>query len=167
VDASRPTPPTTQLGESGTHIRAGRLVLLLIAGAVALLCTGGAGVAFVAYRDATEPDRSSPDVAVSNYLRALLIERNDTRADLYSCSNDDGLRPIRAFREDIEARERQHSISIVVSWGSLTVQESPGRATVGTEISRTISDGTEKELHDWRFDLTDEGGWRVCGATPL
>jgi hypothetical protein len=167
VDASRPTPPTTQLGESGIRVRAGRLVLLLIAGAVALLCTGGAGVAFVAYRDATEPDRSSPDVAVSNYLRALLLERNDTRADLYACGNDGGLTAIRAFRQDIEARERQYSITIVVSWGALTVQESPGGTTVSTEISRTISDGSEKYLEDWRFDVVDESGWRVCGATRL
>ncbi|WP_173157385.1 hypothetical protein [Phytohabitans suffuscus] len=90
---------------------------MLIVGTLALLCTGGAGVAFVAYRDATEPDRSSPDVAVSNYLRALLVERNDVRVDLYTCSNDAALGAIRAFREEIEAREKQHSIRIVVSWG--------------------------------------------------
>lgn len=166
MDVSRPTPPTTQLGKSGTRVRAGRLVLLLIAGAVALLCTGGAGVAFVAYRDATEPDRSSPDVTVSNYLRALLVERNDTRVDLYTCSSS-RLGAIRAFKDDVEARERQHSMRIVVSWGALTVQETPRGATVDTEISRTISDGTEKELQNWRFDLVDEDGWRVCGATQL
>jgi len=167
VDASRPTPPTTQLGESGTRVRAGRLVLLLIAGAVALLCAGGAGVAFVAYRDATEPDRSSPDVAVSNYLRALLLERNDTRAGLYACGNDGGLTAIRAFRQDIEVREQQYSIRIVVSWGSLVVQESQGHTTVTTEISKTISDGSESEWANWRFDLVDQAGWRVCGATRL
>lgn len=167
MDASRPTQPTTQLGESGTRVRAGRLVVLLIAGAVALLCTGGAGVAFIAYRDVTEPDRSSPDVAVSDYLRALLLERNDTRADLYTCASTARLRTIRDFRDEIEARERQYSIRIVVSWGALTVQESPGGTTVTTEISRTISDGSEKYLEDWRFDVVDEGGWRVCGATRL
>lgn len=167
MDASRPSPPTTHLGKSGTHVRAGRLVLLLIAGAIALLCTGGAGVAFVAYRDATEPDRTSPDVTVSNYLRALLVERNDTRAGLYTCSSDGSLGAIRAFRDEVEVREKQYSVRIVVSWGALTVQESPGRTIVSTEISRTISDGTEKDLQNWRFDLVDEDGWRVCGATRL
>ncbi|WP_460846357.1 Rv0361 family membrane protein [Phytohabitans suffuscus] len=137
---------------------------MLIVGTLALLCTGGAGVAFVAYRDATEPDRSSPDVAVSNYLRALLVERNDVRVDLYTCSNDAALGAIRAFREEIEAREKQHSIRIVVSWGAMSVQESSGRSTVTTEISRTISDGSEKDLQNWRFDLVDQSGWRVCGA---
>ncbi|GAA4460787.1 hypothetical protein GCM10023170_062470 [Phytohabitans houttuyneae] len=142
-------------------------MVLLVAGALALLCAGGAGVAFVAYRDATEPDRSSPDVAVSNYLRALLLERNDVRVDLYSCRDDGSLAPMRAFRAQIEEQEKQYSITIVISWGALIVQEMSGRATVTTEISRTISDGTEKDLQDWRFDLVDEGGWRVCGATRL
>jgi hypothetical protein len=140
---------------------------MLVAGALALLCTGGAGVAFVAYRDATEPDRSSPDVTVSNYLRALLVERNDVRVGLYSCSNGRDLGPIRAFKSEIEEREKQHSVRIVVSWGAMTVQELPGRTTVTTEISRTISDGSEKDLQNWRFDLVDEDGWRVCGATRL
>ncbi|GAB3513584.1 hypothetical protein GCM10027575_30650 [Phytohabitans suffuscus] len=152
------------MGGSNTRVRVGRLVLMLIVGTLALLCTGGAGVAFVAYRDATEPDRSSPDVAVSNYLRALLVERNDVRVDLYTCSNDAALGAIRAFREEIEAREKQHSIRIVVSWGAMSVQESSGRSTVTTEISRTISDGSEKDLQNWRFDLVDQSGWRVCGA---
>jgi hypothetical protein len=148
-------------------VRVGRLVLMLVAGAVALLCTGGAGVAFVAYRDATEPDRTSPDVTVSNYLRAMLIERNDTRASLYTCDADSGLGEMRSFREEIEIRENQYSIRIVLSWGSLAVQESPGRSTVTTEISRTISDGTEKDLQNWRFELVDEDGWRVCSASRL
>lgn len=124
-------------------------------------------MALVAYRDATEPDRSSPDITVSNYLRALLIERNDVRAGLYTCSNESSLAAIRAFRTDIEERERQHSIRIVVSWGAMSFDESSGRATVTTEISRTISDGTEKDLQDWRFDLVDEDGWRVCGAVRI
>jgi hypothetical protein len=140
---------------------------MLVAGALALLCTGGAGVAFVAYRDATEPDRSSPDVTVSNYLRALLVERNDVRADLYTCGNDTGLAAIRTYRQDVEALERQHSMRIVVSWGSLVVQKIQGRTTVTTEISRTVSDGSESDWANWRFDLADEDGWRVCGATRL
>ncbi|MDQ7906935.1 hypothetical protein RB614_20695 [Phytohabitans sp. ZYX-F-186] len=164
MDASRPSPPTTPLAGSTTHIHVGRLVLMLVAGALALFCTGGAGIAFVSYRDATEPDRSSPDVAVSNYLRALLVERNDVRVDLYACSSDEGLGAIRAFKEEIVERERQHAIRIVVSWGAMTTQELSGRAIVTTEISRTISDGSEKDLQNWRFDVVDENGWRVCGA---
>ncbi|GFJ80164.1 hypothetical protein Phou_043440 [Phytohabitans houttuyneae] len=98
-------PPRGPLGGAAGCGRAG-----------AAVC-GGAGVAFVAYRDATEPDRSSPDVAVSNYLRALLLERNDVRVDLYSCRDDGSLAPMRAFRAQIEEQEKQYSITIVISWG--------------------------------------------------
>lgn len=163
MDAS-PSPPTTQLGKSGTRVRAGRLALLLIVGAVALLCTGGAGVAFVAYRDATEPDRSSPDVAVDNYLRAFLVDRNDTRAKLYVCQGSATFAEMDAFRRDIEARETENSIKIVISWGSLAVDTRDGQGDVTVEIRRTISDGSESYRQAYRFEVVDQDGWRVCGA---
>jgi hypothetical protein len=140
---------------------------MMLGGVVALLCFGGAGVAFVAYRQATEPDRSAPDVAVSNYLRALFVERNDVQAELYTCGNKEALGPIEDFLADVKAREQQHSISIVVSWGSLTVEGSGERATVTTDVSRTISDGSESDHQTWRFGLIDEDGWRVCSAAKV
>lgn len=153
--ATRPATP---------RARKARLVLLMVGGLVALLCVGGAGVAFVAYRDATEPDRSSPDVAVSNYLRAVFVDRDDTRADTLTCREDSGLASILDFRQEVEAREQQFSISIIVSWGELVVRESGERATVTTEISRTIADGSESDRQNWRFGVVDEDGWRVCDA---
>lgn len=137
---------------------------MLIAGALALMCTGGAGVAFVAYRDATEPDRSSPDVAVDNYLRAFLVDRNDTRAELYVCQSSHDLMEMEVFRQDIEAREVEHSIKIIISWGSLVVSTQGGRGVVTVELRRTISDGSESDRQNYRFDVVDDGGWRVCGA---
>jgi hypothetical protein len=145
-------------------VRTGRLVLMIVAGVVGLLCLGGAGVALVAYRDATEPDRSAPDVAVDNYLRAYLVDRNDTRAGLFSCKDSEGLADMRAFRQDIEARESQHSIKVQVSWGALTVVTSGNRSQISVEIRRTVSDGSESDRQVWRFDAVDEEGWRVCGA---
>lgn len=140
---------------------------MLIGGALALLCTGGAGVAFVAYRDATEPDRSSPDVAVDNYLRAYLVDRNDTRAQLYVCENAAELGAIDALRRDIEAKEAEHSINIVVSWGSLVMDTNGGQSVVTVEVRRTISDGSERIRETYRFDVVDSGGWRVCGAQKV
>ncbi|BCB80351.1 hypothetical protein GCM10022251_04880 [Phytohabitans flavus] len=154
----------TALGGSNTQVRTGRLVLMLIAGALVLLCAGGAGVALVAYRDATEPDRSSPDVAVDNYLRAFLVDRNDTRAQLYACRTSAQLTVMDALRRDIEAREAEHSIKIMVSWGSLTVDERAGRSDVTVEVRRAIADGSESDRQTYRFDVVDENGWRVCGA---
>jgi hypothetical protein len=164
VDASRPTPPTTQLGESGTHIRAGRLVLLLIAGAVALLCTGGAGVAFVAYRDATEPDRSSPDAAVDNYLRAYLVDRDDVLAGQYSCADGD-LATMTDFREDLTRREQRFNTRFTTTWGSLSVVEINERmAEVAVElrISAFVDGHQQSDLQSWTLVVKDEDGWRVC-----
>jgi hypothetical protein len=138
---------------------------MLVAGALALLCTGGAGVAFVAYRDATEPDRSSPDVTVDNYLRAFLVDRNDTRAQLYLCRPSLRLTEMEVLREDIEAREAEHSIKIVTSWGSLKVDTQGGQSMVTVEVLRTISDGSESDRQTYLFNVVDDGGWRVCGAS--
>lgn len=121
-------------------------------------------MALVAYRDATEPDRSSPDVAVDNYLRAFLVERNDTRAELYTCRTSKRFAEMDVMRRDIEAREAEFSINITVSWGSLTVNNQGDKSVVGVELRRTISDGTESVRDTYHFDVVDEDGWRVCGA---
>src|SRR5690606_42074775 len=50
-----------------------RLVLGIIAGALAVVLTAGATVIYVAYDRYTRPDRSAPDVVVDNYLRSYLV----------------------------------------------------------------------------------------------
>lgn len=144
-----------------------RLALVVLAGVVALLCVGGAGVVLVAYQRAAAPDRSAPDVVVDNYLRAYLVERNDVRASLYSCKDASELSEVQTLRNDIQAREKQYAIKILVSWGSLHVAVSDKSGTVTTQVRRTVSDGSERVLETWRFDVANQGGWRVCGAHRL
>jgi hypothetical protein len=136
----------------------------VLAGVLALLCLGGVGVGFILYDQATKPDRSAPDVVVDNYIRALLVNRDDTEAGQFACSDAAALAEIHSFRTDIETREKDHAIKIVVSWGSLTVQKDGERASVTTDVRRTISDGSERDVSTWRFDVVDADGWRVCGA---
>ena len=143
------------------------MVLAVLAGMAALLCVGGLGIGFVLYDEATAPDRSAPDVAVDNYLRALLIERSDAAASSYACANRSELSSIESLRADIVAREQQHAISIRVSWGSLAVRETDGRTLVTTEIQRAVSDGSERDVQAWEFEVVDDDGWRVCRAEQV
>jgi hypothetical protein len=143
------------------------LVVLLVAGVTAV---GGIGYGFLLYDQATRPDRSAPDVTVDNYLRGLLMERDDTRAGLYACRDGSNLAEIRAFRTEIEERERQLNTSIGVSWGALDVQhESDGSAMVSTDVRRTASVGgaLQSVVDRWTFRVVDESGWRVCGAAKV
>ncbi|HTF12102.1 MAG TPA: hypothetical protein VK659_28420 [Asanoa sp.] len=61
-----------------------RLILMVIAGVLTLLCLGGVGVGINLYDEATAIDRENPDVVVSSYLRAYLVDRDDAAAKLYT-----------------------------------------------------------------------------------
>jgi hypothetical protein len=143
--------------------RLGRVVRIALL-ATAVVLVGALGVGFILYDRATRLDRSAPDVAVDNYLRALLVDRDDTRASLYACGDDSGLSAIHAFRDDVEAREDRFDASIDVSWGGLAVDAAGDRATVDTEIRRTVGEGAERDVQSWRFVVISDGGWRVCEA---
>jgi hypothetical protein len=134
---------------------------------MALLCLGGVGVFVSVYDKATEIKRSAPDAVVDSFLRAYLVDRDDKEAALYQCKSGGDFSKVSAFRSDIVSREGQYSISIVVSWTSLTVASGGGQTTVTTDIRRTISDGSERTSDTWRFVMVDQDGWRVCGATQL
>lgn len=137
---------------------------MVVAGVLTLLCLGGVGVGINLYDEATAIDRENPDVAVSNYLRAYLVDRDDEKAALFTCAADQGLEPMRAFRQDIEMRERSFDITIAVVWGPMTINEVGSGREVSTEVTRSIA-GAERSVQTWKFTLVDEnGGWRVCGA---
>jgi hypothetical protein len=138
-----------------------------MAGVVVLLCLGGAGVAVSLYDEATRVDRSEPDVVVSNYLSALLVTRDDGQVPLYACSEDGGaLEPMRAYRRDIEERERQFNIMIKVSWGAWQVAPDGDDRVVTGDVTKAII-AEEYLVEKWQFRVVDQDGWRVCGARLL
>lgn len=141
-------------------------VLTVLGGMLALLLFGGAGIAYLAYDRATAPDRSAPDVVVDNFLRAYLVDRDDSKAALYACGRP-RLDEIRAFRSDLEDREARYSIRIHLSWGSLTTEPNGTGRRVTVDLRRTIADGSEQAHDRWQFDVIDENGWRVCGARKI
>lgn len=144
-----------------------RLGLAIGAGVLALLCLGGLGVFISLYDEATEIKRTAPDAVVDSFLRAYLVNRNEQEAALYRCEAGGEFSQLEALKSDIVSREKQFSISINVSWTSLTVTEMPGRATVTTDIIRTISDGSERTSDRWVFPVVAEDGWRVCGGSAV
>ncbi|MFI7213693.1 hypothetical protein ACIBP4_21205 [Micromonospora maritima] len=143
-----------------------RTVLMVVAGVLALLCAGGAVVGFVLYDRATAPDRSAPDVVVDNYLRALLVDRNDTRAQEFTCGGRTDLDGLPALRDDLVAREKRFNARISVSWGPLSSQQSGEEAVVEVEliISASVDGITQSDRQGWRFETRREDGWGVCSA---
>jgi hypothetical protein len=157
VPAGRPVPQRSRA----------RLVVALVGGILALLCVGGAGVFVALYDKATKIQRSAPDAVVDSFLRAYLVNRDDQEASLFECKSGPDLQAMAAFRSDVQGRETKYTISIQVSWNDLIVTTDAGRTTVRTDIFRAISDGSERTSDRWEFRMTDEDGWRVCGAKQV
>ncbi|ADU08135.1 MULTISPECIES: hypothetical protein [Micromonospora] len=143
-----------------------RTVLAVVAGVLAVLCTVGGVVGFVLYDRATAPDRSAPDVVVDNYLRAFLVDRNDTKAEEFDCAGRVDADALRALRDDLAAREQRFNTTISVSWGPLAVQESGEVAVVEVDliISASVEGITQSERQRWRFETRRDDGWGVCSA---
>ncbi|NBE81178.1 Rv0361 family membrane protein [Micromonospora rubida] len=174
VPAQR-TPPEQLAPPSGAPAPARpprrlRTVLTVVAGVVGLLMLGGVATAFVLYERATTPDRSAPDVVVDNYLRAFLVDRNDVRAEQFTCStNPPELNELRALRDDLLAREKRFATTISVSWGRLDVQSQGDMAQVRVDliISAHVDGISQSDRQPWQFNVRRaDDGWKVCDGTP-
>ncbi|MFI6272708.1 hypothetical protein [Micromonospora zamorensis] len=161
-----PAPPTPAPQPPRRRMRT---VLTVVAGVLALLCLGGVAAGYVLYNRAAAPDRSAPDVAVDNYLRTFLVDRNDARAALYTCERGSQLEALDALRTDLLEREKQLGVTILVSWGSLDVDDRGNAASVVTVVRRSATiDGVQQSLTDtWRFELEEQNGWRVCSGNQV
>ncbi|MDG4794361.1 hypothetical protein [Micromonospora sp. WMMD1082] len=144
-----------------------RTVLTVVAGVVAALCLGGGVVGYLVYDRATAPDRSAPDVVVDNYLRAFLVDRNDVRADLFTCGGGTDLDQLRLLRNDLADREERFGTRMSVSWGSLQVDRDGDNAQVRVDLTFAAQvDGIrQSDRQSWMFTTRLDEDWRVCSAT--
>ena len=159
-----PVPPVMTGKQRNRRLR---LWLALGLGIVTLLCLGGVGVAVSLYDGATKIQRSEPDAVVDNFLGAYLITRDDKEASLYQCKSGGDFAAISAYRADMVGREKEFSVGIRVSWASLTVSTNGNAGTVTTDLVKTASDSSGRLSNSWQFNVVDQDGWRVCGATQL
>ncbi len=146
-----------------------RLVLVLVAGVVALLCLGGAGVVFVLYDQETRIDRGSPEVAANDYLTALLVQRDRQRAALSAC-NGAQLAGTESLLAEITRREDALDTGFSVNVENLVVAaRTDTSAQVAADIRRSAQiDGVRQSVVDRvRLDVRDQDGWRVCGASKV
>jgi len=124
-------------------------------------------VLFYFYDKATRPDRSTPAIAVQNYLFQTLQADSDAEAAKYSCSAGD-LSALTDFRDTAIAIAEAHSDAAGFTWTLGVVQISGSAGTAAVELERdTTKNGklVAASTSEWTFDLRDNGdGWRVCGA---
>ncbi|MGN9778547.1 hypothetical protein ACTMS0_22675 [Micromonospora sp. H33] len=144
-----------------------RTILTVTAAVLTALLLGGLAVGYLLYDRATTPDRSAPDVVVSGYLHAYLVDRNDARAGVFTCREGASVAELRALRDDLVSREERFATDISVSWGSLLVRREGNEAIVEVPliISAYVDGIAQSDRQPWRFTtrLTDD--WRVCAGS--
>jgi hypothetical protein len=149
-------PPFPPPRPSRRTISRGRLLLIILI-ASGLLLVGGASTAFLLYNRATEIDRSTPTVAVHQFLRAAFFDKDDDRVKLFTC-------PEWTKERTAEVRGR-FDPEVKVTWESVAVQSRQERQAVVTARMRLVFQGFV-DFQDWRFEVVEHNGWRVCGAGP-
>jgi hypothetical protein len=143
-----------------------RLILVVILGTLSVLCSGGSVAGYVWYSQGTAPNRSTPDVAVRQYLQATFGDRDESQAGVFTCGRP-SLAEVQTALTDIKDRESRFSIKIVVGWEGFSTNEQGKNATVKVHILIRVPEAngsTSESIDPWIFTTVDEDGWRVCGA---
>jgi hypothetical protein len=130
------------------------LIILVVVGAFVLVA---GGVGFVLYNRATEIDRSTPTVAVHQFLRAAFFDKDDDRVKLFTCPQ--------WTRERTSEVQGRFESEVKVTWEEVVVQSRQERQAVVTARMRLVFQGFI-DFQLWRFDVVEDNGWRVCGAGP-
>jgi hypothetical protein len=148
-------PPFPQRRPRRTISRNKLLLIILAVVGVFVLVAGGVG--FVLYNRATEINRSTPTVAVDQFLGAAFVDKDNDRVRLFACPQwtEDRTREIQG-RFDPEVK---------VTWGSIVVQSRQGHQAVAIARMRLVFQGFV-DFQDWRFEVVEDNGWRVCSAGP-
>jgi hypothetical protein len=131
------------------------LLIILVVGAVFVLAAGGVG--FLFYNRATEIDRSTPTVAVHQFLRAAFFDKDDDRVKLFTCRQ--------WTNERTSGVQQRFDPEVKVTWEDVVVQSRQGHQAVVTARMRLVFQSFV-DFQDWRFEVVEENGWRVCGAGP-
>ena len=131
------------------------------------LCLLGSAAGYILYDRATRIDRSDPELVVEHYVYAIFGDRDLDRAAVFECHDSSARKSVQALLSEIEERESRFNISITVSTAnySSSVVGDNAEVAVSLRIDVPEDDGKpSRSTQDWRFQLRDEDGWRVCGA---
>jgi hypothetical protein len=162
VATDEPTPPAPSpisVPASPQRRRGGRL-LFILAGVLAAVLLIGGGAAFVVYDKATEIDRSTPEVVADQFLDAGLVLRDVRRMSLFVCPSWSAGAAMATVAAPTDPK-------VIVSWGDVTSSTRGGTSVVSVSVqfSIAVSGGYQQSVQNWRLDLADDDGWRVCGLT--
>ena len=158
--------PASAVGEPGTAApalpvssprRARRLrrVLLVAVIFVGIVASVAGTIGFIVYDKVTAIDRSTPTIAVRNYLQTALVDRDVNRISLFVCTKW-------APSDAMAAVGDKPDASMRINWGVTAVQEAGDQAQATARI--TFTSQGYSDIQTWNFTVVREDGWRVCAV---
>ena len=108
------------------------------------------------------PPRLTPEETVREFLSAVFLSADAQRVGEVICASWDPTDAISRTTREID--EGAH-----VSWDEIAiVSSSEGRVNAKARLGLRLRDDTRVSVRrQWRFNLVDEDGWRVCDARPF
>jgi len=137
--------------------------------AALVLCLGGVFFGYYKYNELAEPDRDTPALAVDQYLSARLTDRDEVRANVFTCKSST-LGSVDQLVRDITAREQQYGITIRVTSSDLAISSTTDRASVDANLKIDVPEQggqSSRSIQRWHFDVVNQDGWRVCAANRV
>jgi hypothetical protein len=164
-------PPTTYQPDSPKPATARWPVrLAVVLGVMTVLCLAAGAVVFRFYDKATRPDRTTPAIALQNYLYATLQSADPNEALKYACA-DSSLAALTDFRDAAIAMADAHGDVASFDWTLGAIQAGRSDGTAAVELERDTKKQGEivaASTTEWIFDVRNSGdGWRVCAARQI
>lgn len=153
-----PGQSTNQAPVRATPPRSRAPLIFAVVGIVVALAAGGL---YLVTR-VQAPPRLTPEETIREFLSAVFLAEDTTRIGAVVCATWDPADALARTTKEIEKDTH-------VSWDEVRViTASDDRVSARARLGLRRADDTKPSIYSqWRFNLVNEKGWRVCEARPF
>src|SRR6185437_11300010 len=117
----------------------------------------GVAVTYILYDKATTPDRSSPTVALTQYVDTKFVTRDETKIKNFECASP-SLDELNQLFASLRSKEEQFNITIQVSASDFSVVTSDDKSTIDATLKIAVPEENgqlSRSFQQWQFALVD------------
>jgi flagellar basal body-associated protein FliL len=141
--------------------RRGLIIVLVILVVVVVLGGGGAGAAYFLTRGQDGIGRPTPQAAVEDFLHAVYVDQNATKAAALTCHDARDPKKIAAKIDEISQQNKQYDAPRY-TWGTpSTDQPGQDRAVLSTTVTLNTAN-SQQATQKLKFIVVHSEGWFVC-----
>jgi hypothetical protein len=133
----------------------------VILAVVVVLGGGGAGAAYFLTRDQDGVGQATPQAAVEDFLQAIYVDQNATKAAALTCHDARDSKKIEAKLDEIYQQNKQYDTPRY-TWGTPSTDESgQDRAVLSTTVTLSTAN-VQQATQKLKFIVIHRNGWFVC-----